>query len=148
MKNLLINSLLLFCTLNCFCQLQKVELPELKKIGETKIAGTFVASLNFQEAKRDTIYYLKFNNAKYSTLTDIQSISFNNTPGILDTLYNTFLSALEMESGKTTSFLLGKELISVKEERSMGMKFITIIKSDGSFFSLRKKQLDKLFNKK
>lgn len=148
MKRLLISCQTLFLTTSCYCQLQKIDLPEMIKIGEAKIVGSFVASLNFIHSNNDTTYYLKFNNAKYSTLTDIQSISFNHTPGILDSLYKTFSTALDMKEGKTISILLGKEMISVKEERSMGMKFITIMKTDGAFFSLRRKQLESLFNRK
>lgn len=130
-------------------QLKKIELPEAIHIGEASIVGTPIARLYYIPSNNDTTYYLQFNNAKYTTLTDIQSISFENTQGILDSLFNILGSALEMQSGKQFTIMLGKETLSIKEERTMGMKFITIMKiSNGAFFSLRRKQLNDLFNRK
>jgi hypothetical protein len=133
-------------SLRAISQLQKVELSPVVKIGEAKIVGEPIAWLNYIASNSDTTYYLKFKNAKYSTLTDIQTITFENTPGILDSLYNTLRAAIEMDNGKEISLILGKEVLLLKEERAMGMKFITIIKT-GAYFSLRKKQLDSLFNR-
>lgn len=127
-------------------QIQKVELPELKKIGSTKYMGVLISELSY--FPKDTSYSLLFNNEKYIHNTEMVTIRFNNSPGIIDTLYNLLNTGFDLEIGKKSTFYLGKEFIAVYSEKSMGMKFIKILALErNAFFYLRRKQLNELFGK-
>jgi hypothetical protein len=131
-----------------FGQIQRTNLPDLKKIGEVKYMGTFIAELSYTTIGGDTSYSLLFNNAKYSTITDLITIKFDSSPGILDTLYNILNTGFELANDKKSTFYLGKEFIAVNTEKSMGIKFIRILALDRkAYFYLRKKQLNELFGK-
>lgn len=128
-------------------QIQKVELPTVYKIGEVKYMGGFVAEINYTSINNDTTYTLLFDNAKYKRLTETVRVNFENTRGILDTLFNIFNNGFSLEKGKQSTFVLGKDFISISTEKSMGVKFIKIMVPIKGFFYLRKNQLNELFNK-
>lgn len=128
-------------------QIQKVELPPVYKIGEVKYMGEFVAEINYTSVNNDTTYTLLFDNAKYKRLTETVRVNFENTNGILDTLFSILNSGFSLEKGKQSTFVLGKDFISVNTEKSMGVKFIKIMVPTKGFFYLRKNQLAELFNK-
>lgn len=129
-------------------QIQQVTLPVLKKIGEVKYLGEFLAEISYTTKDSDTSYSLLFNNAKYSHITDLARVEFENSPGILDTLYNLLNSGFDLEKGKQSTFYLGKDFIAVSSDKAMGIKFIKVLALDKkAYFYLRKKQLNELFGK-
>lgn len=149
MKNLILSALLFFTLVNCSAQIQKTSLPELINIGEVKSGLVFVASLNYIINTKDTSYTIFFNNDKYKTITDIQSIVFNEDGGVLNSLYQILNETFEMEKGKQNSLKLGDDDLVITSNKTMGVKYIDIMKiKNGAYFSLTRKQLDKLFNKK
>lgn len=129
-------------------QIEQTTIPKSFKIGEAKIFDKLIASLSFSIPASDTFYLLTFNNAKY-TITDVHSVSFKETGGVLNILYNILSEVIEMKKGEYKSFKLGDEEIVATANRAMGIKFVDImILKNGAYFSIRKKQLDSLFNKK
>lgn len=147
-KLLFLSCVIFLISINSKGQLQKVQLPDLKKIGQTKSTGVLIAELSYSDVKNDTSYTLLFNNEKYVHNTEFVTIRFESSPGILDTLYSILNNGFDLEKGKQSTFYLGKEFIAVNSEKSMGIKFIRILALDRkAYFYLRKKQLDELFNK-
>lgn len=141
-------SVFAFACLDSFCQIQKVALPNVIKIGETKYMGQFLSELSYTVSNNDTSYSILFKNAKYSSITDLVRISFENSPGILDTLYQLLINGFDLDKGKQSTFVLGKDFIAISSDKAMGIKFIQIMAVDKkSFFYLRKKQLNELFNR-
>lgn len=134
--------------INGFGQIEKINLPESKTVGEIKSLGAFVADLKYYTTSNDTTYTLMFRNLKYQTLTDIKSVSFDGKGGTLESLYNILVESLDAEKGKDNAFKLGKEDIIVKTQSMMGAKYIMFwVAESGAYFNLTKKQLDKLFGK-
>lgn len=89
-----------------------------------------------------------FNNLKYKSITDIQSIRFSEDGGTLNSLYQILSETFDLETGKHNTFKLGKEDIAATSNKMMGVKYIDLmIIGKGSYFNLTKKQLDKLFNR-
>lgn len=131
-------------------QIKQITLPELKKIGEVKYMGEFLAEISYTvNTNNDTSYSLLFDNVKYTHIKDLVRVDFENSPGILDTLYNLLNNGFDLDNGKQSNFYLGKDFISITSDKAMGIKFIKILALDkkGHFY-LRKKQLNDLFGKK
>lgn len=135
-------------SLNAKSQIQKTSLPDLTKIGEIKSAMAFKADLNYYLSDKDTVYLIQFDNQKYTSISDIQSVRFKETGGVLNDLYKLLSEAIDAEKGKENAFKLGEEEVLIKSSRMMGVKYIYFyIVKNGAFFNLTKKELDKLFNK-
>jgi hypothetical protein len=147
-------SILLFTVIAIFnavmasAQIQKTDLPEMAKIAEVKSAGTFIADLRYYLSGSDTMYVITFNNLKYTTLTDIKSISFSGKDGTLQELYKILIETLDSEPGFEKPFKLGDDEVLVKSNRMLGVKYISFwIVKNAAYFQLNKKQINKLFNK-
>lgn len=139
---------LLLFSINCFSQIQKTSLPDLTKVGEVKSAIIFKADLNYFLSNKDTVYIIQFDNQKYTSISDIQSVQFKETGGVLNELYKIMSEAINAEKGKENAFKLGDEEVLIKSSRMMGIKYIYFYKvKNGAFFNLTKKEIDKLFNK-
>lgn len=98
---------LCFVTIISNAQIETVKLPDIIKIGEVTYMGQFVAELHYIPVKNDTTYSLLFDNQKYSSISDLERVEFQSSPGILDTLYNLFSKSFDLEKGKQTTFYLG-----------------------------------------
>lgn len=126
-----------------------------KPITVGKVGGgatsPFIASLQFSKGSDDIdTYTLLYNNLRYTTIEDINSIVFTATKVELENLYVILKNCLLDDSGNEKQIELGKELVIVKTIKNFGVKSLQITTSDeGStgFFFLSSKQLDKLFGK-
>lgn len=147
MKLLVFVSCLLF-TSQLFSQIQKTDTPKLIKIGEAKRALFSIAELDYSISGADTIYSITFDNAKYTEIKDVQTITFKETGEVLNSLYQILIEAVDADKGKENTFKLGTEDVMITTGKTMGAKYIyfTIVKS-GAFFNLSKKEINKLFGK-
>lgn len=92
---------------------------KIEKVGEAKKFGLWLADLTRIVTKEsDTTYTIFFNNAKYTTITDVKKFSFNETGGDLEKLYQIIITGLEnkekkevdipLKDGKLTLVFTGK----------------------------------------
>ncbi len=145
--------ILLFCftiAINSgFAQLEKTEIPPSIKIGAAKRGFISIAQLEYFLSGTDTVYMISFNNLKYTTIKDFQTLHFKETGGVLNSLYRLLSESMDAEKGKEATFKLGKEEILVKSSRMMGGKYIYFyIVNKEAYFNITKKELDQLFNRK
>src|ERR1044072_2987375 len=109
MKYVMIATLILIYSTS-MSQIVETKIPKAIKIGEATIMDTTVASLSYSVSTSDTFYVLTFDNAKYTT-TYVHTVSFNETGGVLNSLYKILSDVLEMKKGDYKSFTLGEEEI-------------------------------------
>jgi hypothetical protein len=136
-----------------FSQIKSVENTKPIEIG--KVGGgsmsPFVASLNYNKGDADVnTYFLMYNNLKYTTITDINSVVFSASQTELDGFYNELKNSFASEKGTEKKFELGKETVWVKTIKNLGVTSLQITTSDEGtlgYFYLTNKQLDKLFGK-
>lgn len=117
-------------------------------IGFVNHGGIMNCRLTYLAYGRDTSYTLTFRNAKYQIVLDYQSIDFDSDGKTLESFYNILKSFFSDEHKKDkeykVQFLLGKELITATNDRTLGMNYLTIFTNKG-YFDLSDKMLDKLF---
>lgn len=152
----MIKNWLLFCLLSFSIsvsgQIVEVEKPKFEKIGELKSGGIyFISSLQFTKGLPNdstNTYLWMYRNQKYTTLTDIKSISFTSNSKELDSFYEMLKTQISSPKGTEKQLMLGKTDVLIKTIRNLGVSSLTIfdLTNDG-FFYLTSNQLDKLFGK-
>lgn len=131
-----------------YSQLEKSDIPLTTKIAEVKSAGTFIAELSYYTTGNDTIYMITFRNLKYTSITNIKTVSFDGKNETLTRLYGVLIETLSLDAGKDNSFKLGETEVMVKSNKMLGVKYIKFFTvENGAYFQLTKKQIDKLFNR-
>jgi len=130
-------------------QVTKTETGKTFKIGTVKSVGLFVAELTYTIKHSDTLYTLVYNNFDYSSVTDLQKFSFNNSNSAVDSLYSYFIEAYDKEKGNKTSLNVGTSVVTILTIRDGGVKVIKVyvLPSGGHFRLESKKQIKKLFGK-
>ena len=148
--NLLYRFSILAACILCFhtthAQLTKVKTYPTVTIGEVSNLVKFIAKLYYKVGDKDTTYVIEFNDMRYSTTTNIKSISFRNQQGALDSLYSMLSAALNKPSEQPTLLKLGNEDISFSAKKAYGPASVTIY-FQSAYFTLNRKQLNKLFGK-
>lgn len=139
--------ILFSCT--CFAQITEAKKVEPRKvIGKVDGIGPF-AEISY-EVEDDTTFLLMYKNARYSTLTDINSIAFKGGMDVINVLYANMTSVFSEENKKNkkfeVEFILGETHVFISGERAMGIIYMRFYTSDGYFY-LNQKQVDKLFGK-
>ena len=153
MKRIFLTMTLLFIATYTFSQIKVVE--NTKSIIVGKVGGSsmspFVASLEFVKGDADVNQYiLLYNNLKYTTLTDVNALSFTATESDIAGLYDLLVNCFAAEKGSEKTVELGKETVWIKTIKNLGVVSLQITTSDDGtlgYFYITKKQLDKLFGK-
>ncbi len=112
--------------------------------------GPFIASLEYSKGDNQNQYMLSYNDATYTTLTSINRIKFSGNEELIETFYQMLNDLISGDAGVEKEFNIGKEVMSVKCIKNLGVKSLQIITSDrgtAGYFYVTKKQLDKLFGK-
>ena len=134
-------------------QIREVEKSKYQEIGKVSPGGmAFISSISVM---RDTAvdgtnsYLWMYNNLKYSTITDVRSISFTASNEDFDSLYELMKTQLSADKGTEKDLELGKSRITIKTIRNLGITSLTIydLTGGGGYFYLTAKQVDKLFGK-
>jgi hypothetical protein len=152
MKKLILIALC-FVSLSGFAQIKDVssDEPKLEEIG--KVGGgvsAFLSSLSvLRDASGTNTYSWKYNNFKYTTITDIKSIVFTATEEELESLYKILKTQMSAEKGAEKKLVLGKQTINFTTTKNLGVVslVITDLSDGGGYFMLTNKQLDKVFGK-
>jgi hypothetical protein len=153
MKKILIVITLLFLNKFTFSQIKVVENSKSTIVG--KVGGTsmspFVASLEYVKGDGDVNQYiLLYNNLKYTTITDVNALSFTATESDITGFYDLLVKCFDAEKGSEKTVELGKETVWIKTIKNLGVVSLQITTSDDGtlgFFYMTKKQLDKLFGR-
>ena len=152
MRNLF-TGLFLFCSISVFGQIIEVEKPKFEKIGEVKPGGiAFICSMQISKGstKDDTNTYLwTYNNARYKSIDNINTISFNANENDFNSFYEMLKSQITSPKGTEKQIVLGKSNVLIETIRNLGVSSLTIhdLSQDGYFY-LTSSQIDKLFGKK
>lgn len=98
----------------------------------------------------DTIYTLRFRNAEYERVVDYKYLLFKNIDNTVGALYDAIKSVFLDENVKNKDYSLlltvGENKVTIANFRMMG-NTSAYIATDGGYFLLNEKQLDRLFNK-
>lgn len=154
MKNSL--AVLIIILLPCICYTQisaPLKVSASITVGKIAPMGSFTAELSYQineKDTKDTIYTLRFNNAKYTHITSIESVRFSGVDNTVVELYKMFKSVFSEENKKNKDYIvqfnLGKDAVAVSSIKSMGITSAMFTYKE-AYFSLTEKQVDKLFGK-
>ena len=122
---------------------------EIGKVGGGM--GPFISSLSVLKGEDGTNSYLwMYNNLKYTSISDVQSITFTATEEQVQRLYELLKSQLSAEKGSEKSLKLGDADVTFTTIKSLGVSSlnISVLQSGvSSYFLISSKQLDKLFGK-
>ncbi len=147
-----ITLLMLIITTASVAQISGVLIPEESKVvGKVSMVGILIAELSYRiDSGRDTIYTLRYNNAEYQHISDIQRVEFNGAGGAVDTLYKRMKSVFAKENKSKKdyqlSFMLGVQLVKIKAVNNFGRSLYFF--ADDGYFGILNNQIDKLFGKK
>ncbi len=152
MKQVLI-AIIFLSTFSANAQIQEVDskskYQEIGKVGGGM--GPFVSSLSILKGEDETNSYLwMYNNLKYTSITDIKSITFKATELELQKLYEILKAQLASEKGSEKSLKLGDADVTFTTTKNLGVASLSVlvIKSGiSSYFLISSKQVDKLFGK-
>lgn len=127
-------------------QLEVKETAKSYTIGSFSKVGKWGASLVLYTMKNDSAYAIEFRNEEFTTLFDYKAVIFRDKKGSLKGLYDV-LKSFYIEENKNNkdynvNIKLGKEDV-----------YLVRYKSDiwfrvgSSYFTIREKDIDKLFGK-
>lgn len=145
-------------TLGCICiglfanaQIGQKEVTKKSiLVGKVAPLGAFKEELSYVETDNGLLYTLSYNDLKFTTITNIKSISFYATTTDVESLYNDMKGQFDKEVGQSYDFKLGEADVRVERSKYLGVPILTIyVIKNGvqSFFYLTKKETDKLFGK-
>ena len=149
MKNILI-LIMLFVTGICYGQISEVkQLPPRIKVGEINRGSNFVARLEYEIENGDTTYILMYKDDRYSSLIELESVTFSSTDNTVGKLYQLFKSVFT-ESNRNNDqykvqFTLGTQDVIISNYIVL-KKPSAFFHAEG-FFALWEKEVDKLFGK-
>ena len=104
MKKLFLGALLLLSIVS-FGQIKEIEIRKPITIGVAKYGDVWKADLsNYVE---DNLCVLNYLNTKYSTITDIKTVSFKATPTELEKLYQILKTQIIAEKSTEKNLELG-----------------------------------------
>ena len=154
MKRISIFGLLaILCLINLNLEAQiQIQNPNPEVIvGKCKNGAYTQAQLSYViQQDKDTLYTFLFLNAKYSTLTDYQSIVFSGENNTINDFYSVLKSFFSDENKKNkdykVEFKLGATQVIASNLRIMGVTSVMILTSKGHVY-LTEKQVDKVFGK-
>jgi hypothetical protein len=134
-------------------QIKEVAPSKYVEIG--KVGGgltPFVSSLSVirDTSTGGTNYYLwMYRNLKYSSITDIKSITFTASNEELEGLYNLLKTQMGADKGSEKRLELGKSTLNFTTTKNLGVASLIVydLTASGGYFYLSNKQLDKLFGK-
>lgn len=119
-------------------------------VGKIAPLGSFIAELSYQFDGTDTTYTLRFQNAKYTRITAIESVSFNSEGNAIDGLYQAFKTVFKDENKNNKDYLIhftiGKDVAAISTYKNMGITQAMFLVKE-AHFALTEKQIDKLFDK-
>ncbi len=143
----------LLVSLSGTAQIREVEKSKYQEIGKVSPGGmAFISSISVMkdaDANGTNSYLWMYNNLKYTTITDIRSISFTASNEDFEALYQLMKTQLSADKGTEKDLELGKSRITIKTIRNLGISSLTIydLTGGGGYFYLTAKQVDKLFGK-
>jgi hypothetical protein len=150
MKASLLFVAVFFVTTNLSAQIEiKETLPKFT-VGTYKAGGVMHTELSYRITDKDTVYTLIYKNAKYSSLVDYKSISFNSDNNTLQTFYNLLKSFFSNEHKKDkdykVSFKIGDTNVTASNFRTMGITGVTLFTPEG-YITMNERMVDKTFGK-
>lgn len=135
-----------FLSLSVYPQIKEIKDSSVT-IGEIKMNDIPMVRLLYEIQKEDTVYGIVFWDQQYKSLYDYKNFSFLNVDNTVDKLYKAILSVFD--SGRKDdyklSFKIGRTDIDIQLSKLGTTR--AIIWADDGYFSLTKKELNKLFAK-
>ena len=110
-----------------YCQINIKNQKDLEEtlIGEVKPMGAFMAECKrYISANHDTAYVVLFKNAKYTSITDIQGFSFNETGGDFIKLYKIIDENFKAKEKKEIEIPLKDGTLTLSFEKQVGALFL------------------------
>lgn len=143
--------LVLLISSSAFGQLEVKKADNPITLGKVENGTTYVADLHYRiRDNGDTSCTLMFQNAKYTTISDIQYFSFMNKEGTLNQCYTLLKTCISDENKKnkdySVNFTLGKTNV-IASPAKLGFNYSIMIWTDKGYFYVTEKQLDQLFGK-
>jgi hypothetical protein len=122
------------------------DVPTNQTIGKCKNGAYTQAEITFKPTKEDTVFRFTYLNAKYSTLNDYQTITFNSEGNTLSSFYSVLKDMFSKQKGSEQSFKLGDTDVIVSNKKNMGVTALLIYTPNGYVY-LTEKQVDKTFGR-
>lgn len=152
MKKLILLLALLTTTLS-FAQLKKVEPTKSESIGK---AQQFGAPLEAEMTKSGNIYTIKYRDAKFKTIDEYRSFSFEDVDNTLNDLYATIEEGFKTIPKESVMLELPNHFVWLHFSKFLGSPILTISSSNDKsgnsqiYISneIAKKQVEKLFGKR
>jgi hypothetical protein len=149
MRNLFF--VLLSCiSLSVSAQIKEVAASRSVEIGKVGGGLSYVSSLSVIRDTAINHYLWMYRNLKYTTITDIKSITFTASDEELEGLYNILKTQIGADKGAEKRLELGKNTLDIVTTKNLGVASLVIydLSPGGGYFYLTNKHLDKLFGKK
>ncbi|GAA4328049.1 hypothetical protein GCM10023184_17690 [Flaviaesturariibacter amylovorans] len=106
------------------------------------------ATLAYIVQAGDTVYHLGYINEQYAHIADGGTLSFRNTGGAVEALYNVLRSMFAKVAPQPQRVTIGAEEVTVTPVRaSLNQDRVMVTTAGGGYFTLTAKQLNKLFGK-
>jgi len=133
--------------LQASAQLQKTEIPKTTTVGKLKRGGITMGELSYAVPVKDTLYFLDYDNQEYKRIKKNETVSFKETGGVCNGLYQMFADAMDKAKGEETAFKLGEDDFYIKTTATLGAKVLYVAVTGKGTFNITRKELDRLFNK-
>ena len=149
--NLFLITIFCFIGLKLSAQIQIQTSNSEVIVGKCKNGAYTQAQLSYTiQEDKDTLYAFLFLNAKFSALTDYQTIQFSGENNAVSDLYNILKSFFTEENKKNkeykVEFKLGNTQVIASNVRIMGVTSVMIFTTKGYVY-LTEKQVEKVFGK-
>lgn len=152
MKKITLIVLLLTASFS-FAQLKKVEVTKAETIGK---AQQFGAPLEAEMTKSGNTYTIRYRDAKFKTMDEYQSFSFDDIDNTLNDLYTTIEEGFKTMPKESIMLELPNHFIWLHFDKFLGSSVLSISSSpskekDAPVYmsnQIAKKQIEKLFGKK
>ena len=136
-----------------FAQLKKVETVKAEEIGK---AQQFGAPLEAECTKRGNVYTISFKDAKFKTLTEMRSFSFEDVDNTFNDLYATVEEGFKTMPKEAIMLELPNHYVWLSFDKYLGFPVMSISCSydkskDSPIYisnQIAKKHVEKLFGKK
>ena len=124
------------------------QISEVKNISWIKVGSVLEDKLEYNIVDSKNYYSWMYRNSEYKTITDFQSIGFFATQDELDSLYNIIVDLYNQPSKTEKKLMLGKNeiMLSKSSDNVYVFQYKDGLQVGWTFY--KKRQIDKLFNKK
>lgn len=152
MKKIILLFALTLSTLS-FAQLKKVETVKSEEIGK---AQQFGAPLEAECTKSGNTYTISYRDAKFKTLNEYRTFSFEDVENTFDALYSAIEEGFKTMPKEAVMLELPNHYVWLKFDKFLGSPVLTLSSSYNKttespiYFSnqIAKKQVEKLFGKR